>query len=69
MTTQEKYGYKTANLRPGVWQRLLILKAKNPLKKQTLSDVIESVLEQNKKLKKKLIGGKDGSDDKDSSEE
>lgn len=54
MTTETKYNrpYKTVNMGIPLWQRLSHIKQKNRLK--SICSVVETLLDQNKKLKIKL---------------
>jgi hypothetical protein len=59
---------RTMNLKIDLWQRLVAIRSKNP-KLGSLNEVIEAVLEQNKKLKKELIVLRGGYNERNKSED
>lgn len=69
MTTQmDQRNLRTMNLRIDLWQRLFSIKIKHP-KFESLNDVIEAILNQNKKLKNEVAKLKGGIDEGDKSED
>jgi len=69
ITQMERRGFRTVNIDLELYRRISLIKAKYPEKFRKLSDVIKNALDQNKKLKTKIKGFENGSNNKNNPKE